>query len=351
MFSKLENHFKRNMTSKKSIKFKNLLFFILFLVFICIILIFNLNPENKSKNLLKENSKSKINTDSYDYRNYLKGNDKNLPISCSESSNYKTCCLSLFQQIRNPDKKLIFKPPLKEIPKELYDEFTQYGKMPLQKYWYFNDAYSDSDSNVKTPSSVLQKARIDYWLERIRKNMPLGYEDVNLQKEMFKYSSEFRNKSTIVIGTVEPWIESIAYELGSSRIVTLDYTRKMSEIKQIEWWHLNDYLDEAIQNDRIEIFDNAVSFSSIEHSGLGRFGDPLAPFGDFEAVQQVHCMLKKDGLFFLSIPALREDEGYILFNAGRVYGASRLNLIFKGWNVLVQNVKPNAEPIFVLQKI
>ena len=48
----------------------------------------------------------------------------------------------------------------------------------------------------------------------------------------------------------------------------------------------------------MDMFDFAVSFSSIEHCGLGRYGDPLNPFGDFEAVAQVWCMCKPGALFF-----------------------------------------------------
>ncbi|KAK5964144.1 hypothetical protein GCK32_017207, partial [Trichostrongylus colubriformis] len=42
-------------------------------------------------------------------------------------------------------------------------------------------------------------------------------------------------------------------------------------------------------------FDFAASFSSIEHSGLGRYGDPIDPIGDLREVWKTSCLLKKGG--------------------------------------------------------
>ena len=42
-------------------------------------------------------------------------------------------------------------------------------------------------------------------------------------------------------------------------------------------------------------FDFAASFSSIEHSGLGRYGDPIDPIGDLREMLKIKCMLKKGG--------------------------------------------------------
>lgn len=112
--------------------------------------------------------------------------------------------------------------------------------------------------------------------------------------------------------------------------------------------HVNDYLDSG----KVEQFDSAVSFSSLEHAGLGRFGDPLNPRGDLEAVQQIHCMLKPGGILFLGLPTSTDGSSYIEFNAHRVYGTARLNLMFKGWNYLCSKLDTaGLQTIFVLQKV
>ena len=99
------------------------------------------------------------------------------------------------------------------------------------------------------------------------------------------------------------------------------------------------------------MFDNSASFSSIEHTGLGRYGDPLSPDGDIDAVQQVHCLLKPGGLFFLGLTTSSDDSSYIEFNAHRFYGSKRLNLLFEGWNKIDQvKASDGMHSIFVLEK-
>ncbi len=74
-------------------------------------------------------------------------------------------------------------------------------------------------------------------------------------------------------------------------------------------------------------FDFIASFSSIEHSGLGRYGDPSDPIGDLREMQKFHCLLKRGSVVFVGFP-VGQDE--IVFNLHRIYGAVRLALMFAG---------------------
>lgn len=216
-----------------------------------------------------------------------------------DANEYTEKCLNLYKKLRYPNKSLIIKPPLKEPPIDMLNDFTQNGEMPITLYRYINEAYSDADSNNKSLMQGTISKDFNGWLEKVRNNSELNYGDKELNRLMHEYSSLIKNKSFVVIGTQEPWIEAVAYDIGSSKITTLDYTRKnYQELPTLEWLHVNDYLEDAIQNKKLEHFDNIASFSSIEHSGLGRYGDPLSPNGDIEAVEQIHCMLKPGGLFF-----------------------------------------------------
>jgi len=139
----------------------------------------------------------------------------------------------------------------------------------------------------------------------------------------------------IIIGTQSPWIEAISYELNASKIITLDYTRKYWHEEKLEWHHVNDYLDEMLKEQLLEQIDNSVSFSSIEHAGLGRYGDPLSPDGDIDAVKEIHCMLKPGGLLILGgLPYTGEEEGNIMWNAHRIYGKKRIKRLSIGWEML-----------------
>ena len=238
-------------------------------------------------------------------------------------------------------------------PSYLMSRFTQHGDMPITKQWYINEVYSDANSNDKnSQGNVVTAAEFNTWLNKVKNNEPLVYYNVELEQTMKKFKNEIENNTLMVLGTQAPWVEAIGYYLLATQITTLDYTRKKYEHARLEWLHVNDYLDELLGEQKpIEHFDNAASFSSIEHSGLGRYGDPLAPEGDIEAVRQVHCLLKPNGLFFLGVPTSSDDSSYIEFNAHRVYGAKRLKLLFDGWTRVGQvKCVHNVETIFILRK-
>jgi hypothetical protein len=105
--------------------------------------------------------------------------------------------------------------------------------------------------------------------------------------------------------------------------------------------------------------DFIFTFSSLEHDGLGRYGDPLNAFGDIESIAKAHCMLPPNGLLFLGF-AVGNDA--VLFNACRIYGFDRLSVILslgfrlvdaiyeRPFNIQADN-KVSVQPILVLQKI
>ena len=109
---------------------------------------------------------------------------------------------------------------------------------------------------------------------------------------------------------------------------------------------------------QIELFDVVFSYSSLEHSGLGRYGDPLAPYGDAEAVAQMWCAVRPGGLFFLALPSYPDVERrrlqcHIEWNALRVYGYKRLQHVTANWEVLDEVNMHDHYPhiIYVLRRL
>ena len=49
-------------------------------------------------------------------------------------------------------------------------------------------------------------------------------------------------------------------------------------------------------------FDGVVTFSSLEHSGLGRYGDQLNPWGDLIAMSKAWCLTKPGGRMLIGVP-------------------------------------------------
>jgi hypothetical protein len=110
----------------------------------------------------------------------------------------------------------------------------------------------------------------------------------------------------------------------------------------------------AIKHETFEEFTSAASYSFLEHVGLGRYGDQLAPDGDIDTLNQIHCLLKPDSLLFLGLQTSPNlNESYIEFNYQRVYGAKRLARLFglKRWQVLFHEREAhNSHSLFVLKR-
>jgi hypothetical protein len=106
---------------------------------------------------------------------------------------------------------------------------------------------------------------------------------------------------------------------------------------------------------QFDLVDVIVSFSSLEHSGLGRYGDALNPDGDKEALAQAWCMLRPGGLLVLGAPMSCQEKGELVFNAHRIYGFERLAYISKNFELVgfVSNecqINSKRDPIIVLRK-
>ncbi|CAH1790430.1 unnamed protein product [Owenia fusiformis] len=206
------------------------------------------------------------------------------------------------------------KVPPKKIPAELYDEFTQNGELPNKNYWYINDKKSISKVNRE---KYFSKEAIEQLIKDDRAGKIIGtYEVPQPKKSIDAYKDEISNKRGVVIGSQSPWLEALALSAGAKHMTTLEYNNNPFLHPNITKIHPYD-MAKKYANGSFQEFDFALSYSSIEHSGLGRYGDPLNPYGDLEAVAQVWCMLKPGGLFILGLPETHKETSYLQFNALR----------------------------------
>ena len=137
-------------------------------------------------------------------------------------------------------------------------------------------------------------------------------------------------------------------------MTTIEYNVPECNFENLE---CKDYFDYFINN--TDLFDVIVSYSSIEHSGLGRYGDPLDPDGDIKTMEITHKNLKEDGLLIWGGPV---GHDALVWNAHRIYGKIRLPLIFKNFKelewigfkkekMLNQKLQNNSnQPVIILRK-
>jgi hypothetical protein len=95
------------------------------------------------------------------------------------------------------------------------------------------------------------------------------------------------------------------------------------------------------------MYDVVLSYSSIEHSGLGRYGDALDPDGDLKTIRVIRDHLKDNGGFLLGVPVSNEDV--LGWNAHRVYGPHRLAYVLEGFTKL-DTIGSGDQPVMVLKK-
>lgn len=72
-----------------------------------------------------------------------------------------------------------------------------------------------------------------------------------------------------------------------------------------------------------ESFDAVVAISSLEHIGLGSYGDPKDPDGDIATVRRVAEWLKPHGVFYFDVP-YRPTGEYTVTKNFRAYNPAAL---------------------------
>lgn len=77
--------------------------------------------------------------------------------------------------------------------------------------------------------------------------------------------------------------------------------------------------------------DSLSCLHSIEHFGLGRYGDPIDPGGHLKGLRQLMAIVEPGGRFYLSTPI---GPQRVEFNAHRVFAAATLLGWFaEGWEI------------------
>jgi hypothetical protein len=187
------------------------------------------------------------------------------------------------------------------------------------RYWYFdgrtpnNIGLHNTSKKYEEAFKRLDKRRFVYYGEEIK-----AFYDA-----LEKYP--LVGKSVLIWGLAGCNCEAIAVWNKASKVYVVDYNEPKCDHEKIEVVSHTSFLARNIET------DVAFSYSSFEHDGLGRYGDPVNPDADLTAMQIAHDSLKDDGLMFFGVP-LGKDVLY--WNAHRVYGELRLPLILKGWHCL-----------------
>jgi hypothetical protein len=211
-----------------------------------------------------------------------------------------------------------FPPPPNVIPENMLNEYTSNGKIKVL-YSFYDNRILDNEklhNTRETYDSIfhkLQEGTFQYY----------GEEGKAILQALNNYPIE--GKDVLIWGLAGCNCEAISIWKGANRVYVVDYNKPICDNEKIEVLDHKEITEKEITS------DFAISYSSYEHDGLGRYGDPLSPNGDFRAMREAHKFLNDNGILFLGIPL---GEDCIVWNAHRIYGKNRLPLLLKGWQLL-----------------
>lgn len=236
-------------------------------------------------------------------------------------------CDSIFEMDEIDASDLTFPYP---VPEELLPFYTLNGMIPVDHRARWKSEYLNSTSN----SLVWTKDYIEQSLASLKNGTFEGTYGKSVSNEIRDYISskmDLVGKSVLVVGSELPWVEVCALAAGASKVTTLEYAEIHSTHPQIQTMNPKEFRTYNLQNNKNtarEQYDVILSFSSLEHSGLGRYGDALNPWGDILSLARVWCVTKPKGQLMLGLPVAKD---YIRFNAHRGYGNIRWPLITNNW--------------------
>lgn len=250
-------------------------------------------------------------------------------------------CTGLFANEFSDSVGKIWPPPF-QIPADLQNDYTMGDKAEVHSFPYTN-RYAGVGASV----SRWDVAMINGMIEKAKQGTlegNYGKQTVNyIYNLVLKHAALFVGQHILVIGSENPWLEATLLAAGVKKVTTLEYGTIVSEDARVDSMVPADlrkrFLESGGQAPR---FDGVFSFSSIEHSGLGRYGDILNPWGDIQAVAKAWCVTRPEGPMGLGTLFAKKDAIY--WQAHRVYGPIRSANVAANWKQLdFAGSKPIAE--------
>jgi len=200
---------------------------------------------------------------------------------------------SLINQLLNDPRRFfdmvlarygIKKHPLYRIPESLNQRFTLDGKIKVIS-GYIDDTQSEP--------TCFSKGSIQCALDKIKRRETGMYGGVDSWLYDALEKHDIAGKRVAIIGTADqgygPWYECICMHYGGTP-VTIEYNDIIYEDERLTAIHPSELEDGQMK------FDAAFSISSIEHDGLGRYGDPINPEGDLQSMREWKRYVRTGGL-------------------------------------------------------
>lgn len=121
----------------------------------------------------------------------------------------------------------------------------------------------------------------------------------------------------------------LVLRLEQSRILSVDVVNHSVRSKYGVEYVCGDCIDTTL---RAAFADVVTLVSTLEHVGLGRWGDPLDIDGDVKAMREAWRILRPGGHVVLTIPY---GHPTVVFNLHRIYDKGRVSRLTEGFEIVI----------------
>jgi hypothetical protein len=156
---------------------------------------------------------------------------------------------------------------------------------------------------------------LDFPFAAVRQQKIVGYENVDpfLYQALARYS--LTGKRVLVVGSQFPTYEAVALAYGAAHVDVVEYNLDFTPPPLPNLRYMSPA--QLAANTSLK-YDAVLSISSIEHDGLGRYGDPLNAWADVRSQRELlEDHMAPGGLLFLAVPT---GKDCVVFNLHRIYG-------------------------------
>jgi len=156
---------------------------------------------------------------------------------------------------------------------------------------------------------------------------PINYSDLECAF-VSRYMDIPRGSHILNVGSYNQFIIGL---LNSYYVTTLDIrNRKRFMGKET-------IITEDINNNSLDdgFFDMIICLSSVEHFGLGRYGDKVDMDADKKAFEQFRRLLKPDGILFFTT-TIKKGKPNLCFNAHKIYNQEIIDGFSIGFEKLLE---------------
>lgn len=227
---------------------------------------------------------------------------------------------------------LFFQEKTGNILSNIYEELLKYFKMVV-----FSFFINPCDLECEKVWKKLKEKGYENDRKNIINLLHSKFNDDHLRKYEYAFEAEylqkFVKKGAIIVdmggGFSYSTIVPILLKLPDTKIISLDVVNYFRKSKYNVEFRKGDCCNTHLPSASVDMI---TAISTLEHVGLGRYGDPLDPDGDLNAMKEAHRILKPKGYLIVTIP-----YGYpsVVYNLHRVYDEGRLKLLIRGFKVRI----------------